>query len=83
MRVITETKELTHSDLRLLSEKTGKSVKNLKRLKKTHSYLAYTSTSENAYYAFFGRSDYKVLSYKKSVKDFFRVIQVYQLSQIL
>lgn len=81
MRVITETKELTHSDLRLLSEKTGKSVKNLKRLKKTHSYLTYTS--ENGSYDFFGRSDYKVLSHKKSVKDFFRAIQEYQLSQML
>lgn len=81
MRVITETKELTHNDLRLLSEKTGKSVTNLKRLKKTYSYLAYTSQIDT--YDFFGRSDCKVLSSRKSVKDFFRVIQEYQLSQIL
>ena len=81
MRVITETKELTHNDLRLLSEKTGKSVKNLKRLKKTHRYLVYTS--ENNSYDSFGRSDCKVLARKKSVKDFFRAIQEYQLSQML
>ena len=80
MRVITETKELTHSDLRLLSEKTGKSVKNLKRLKKTYSYLAYTS--ENNSYDFFGRTDYKVLC-RKLDKDFFKAIQEHQLSQML
>ena len=80
MRVITETKELTHSDLRLLSEKTGRSVKNLKRLKKTHSYLAYTSEVDS--YDFFGRSIYKVLR-RKLDKDFFRAIQEHQLSQML
>ena len=83
MRVITRTNELTNDDLRLLSEKTGKSVKTLKRLKNAHSYLAYTSASENDSYDFFGRSDYRVLSYKKSVKDFFRAIREYQLSQML
>ena len=82
MRVVTETKELTHSDLRLLSEKAGRSVKNLKRLKKTHSYLSYTSESEIDSYDFFGRSDYKVLR-TKSVKNFYRAIQEYQLSQML
>ena len=80
MLVITETKELTHSDLRLLSEKTGKSVKNLKRLKKTHSYLSYTSEIES--YDFFGRSNYRVVR-TKSVKNFYRAIQEYQLSQML
>ena len=81
MRVITETKELTHSDLRLLSEKTGKSVRNLKRLKKTHSYLAYTSETNS--YDFFGRPNYKVLSREKLVIDFFIAAQECWLSQML
>ena len=83
MRVITETKELTHSDLRLLSEKTGKSVKNLKRLKKTHSYLTYTSTSEIDSYDFFGKTTYTMPYPYKSPKAFFETIQEHQLSQIL
>ena len=81
MRVITETKELTHNDLRLLSDKTNISVKTLKRLKNTYTYLAYTSEIDS--YDFFGSSNPKILSRKKSVKDFFKAIQEYQLSQIL
>ena len=81
MRVITETKELTKTDLRLLSDKTGKSISTLKRLKNTHTYLAYTS--DNKSYDFFGQSVYTMLSTKKSVRNFFRAIQEHQLSQML
>ena len=81
MRVIIRTNELTNDDLRLLSEKAGKSVKTLKRLKNTHSYLAYTS--DNNSYDFFGHSLYVTMMPKKSIKDFYRAIQEYQLSQIL
>ena len=81
MKVITETKELTHNDLRLLSEKTGKSVKNLKRLKKTHSYLAYTSEVDS--YDFFGKTTYTMPYPHKSPKAFFETIQEHQLSQML
>lgn len=81
MKVITYTNELTNNDLRLLSDKTGKSVKTLKRLKNTHTYLAYTL--DNKSYDFFGHSIYATMIPKKSVKDFYRAIQEYQLSQML
>lgn len=81
MRVITETKELTKTDLRLLSDKTGKSISALKRLKRTCTYLAYTS--EDNSYDFFGQSVYTMLYPKKSVRNFFRAIQEHQLSQML
>ena len=81
MRVIIRTNELTNDDLRLLSEKAGKSVKTLKRLKNTHSYLVYTS--DNNSYDFYGHSLYVTMMPKKSIKDFYRAIQEYQLSQIL
>ena len=81
MRVITRTNELTNDDLRLLSDKTGKSVKTLKRLKNTHNYLVYTS--DNNSYDFFGHSLYVTMMPKKSIKDFYRAIQEYQLSQML
>ena len=46
-----------------------------------NSYLAYTSQIDS--YDFFGISDPKILSRKKSVRDFFKAIQEYQLSQML
>ena len=81
MRVQAKIKEFTNNDLRVLSFKTGKSVKELKRLRKTKFYLVYNSS--NAAYGFLGTMTYLVQSPNKSPEEFFETIQEYQLSQML
>lgn len=81
MRVITETRKLTNDDLRLLSKKTGKSVRTLKRIRKTTSYLVYKLVSNS--YSFHGYSFYLVMHPHKSVKEFFKTIEQLELLKAL
>lgn len=81
MDLITETRKLTNDDLRLLSIKTGKSVRELKRLRKTTSYLVYNLISDS--YSFNGYSFYLVMHPHKSVKEFFKTIEQHELLRAL
>lgn len=81
MRVQAKIKEFTNNDLRLLSFKTGKSVKELKRLRKTKYYLVYNSSSDA--YGFLGSMTYLVQNSNKSPEEFFDAIREHQLAKIL
>ena len=81
MRIHTHKKELSNEDLRVLSNMTGKSVRELKRLRKTKYYVVYNSS--NGVYEFLGIVTYLVQSPNKSPQEFFDVIREHQLTKIL
>ena len=81
MRIYIETTKLTKNDLRLLASKTGKSIKVLKRLKQTHSYLMHCSA--NHHYDFLGYSHYAALRTEKTREQFFKNIEQLELLRLL
>ena len=81
MKIVTKTRKLTSDDLKLLSIKTGKSVKELKRLRKTTSYLVYNLISDS--YSFNGYALYLAMHPHKSVKEFFKTIEQHELLKAL
>lgn len=81
MRLYVETKDLNKEHLKLLSVKTGKSIKTLKRLKKTHSFLMYSTTDDC--YTFTGYTYRIALIIQKSPKKFFEDIEQLQLLRML
>ena len=81
MRIYTKTESLNKGHLRLLSVKTGKSIKTLKRYKGTYSFLMYTSIDDC--YSFTGYSYRIALRVQKSAKEFFQEIEQHQLLGLL
>ena len=81
MKVMTETKELTNDNLRLLSKKTGKSVRTLKREKNSYSYLGYNAY--NGGYRFLRYSAYLSEYTIHTPKRFFELIGQEQLLGLL
>lgn len=81
MRIYIETTKLTKNDLRLLASKTGKSIKVLKRLKQTHSYLMHCSA--NHYYNFLGYSHYVAFRTERTREQFFKNIEQLELLRLL
>ena len=79
--IYTETCELTNDDLRILSKLSNRSVKNLKRLKQTHTYLMYSLTGD--YYTFLGYTSSATIRPKLSPEEFFNSIREHQLAKIL
>lgn len=76
-----ETSKLTNSDLRLLSTKTGKSVRTLKREKNYHSYLGC-----NVYNGCYRFLSYSIGRAEKTIctpKRFFELIEQQQLLGLL
>ena len=81
MRIYTKTESLNKEHLRLLSVKTGKSIKTLKRLKNSHSFLMYTSGSNH--YQFMGFSNYLAIVAHQPAKEFFKNIEQLELLRLL
>ena len=81
MRIHTHIKEFSNDDLRILSNMSGKSVRELKRLRETKVYLTYISTADS--YGFFGQSVYALPEPYKSPEEFFDTIREHQLAKIL
>ena len=81
MRIYVEASKLTKDDLRLLANKTGKSVKSLKRLKQTHSYLMYSPAI--MHYDFLGYSHYAAFHTEDTREQFFKNIEQLELLRIL
>ena len=81
MRSYVETKDLNKQHLKLLSVKTGKSIKTLKRLKKTHSFLMHSSAYDC--YTFTGYTYRIALIIQKSPEAFFESIREHQLLRML
>lgn len=81
MRMCVEASKLTNDQLRLLATKTGKSVKTLKRLKQTHTYLVYSSTGHC--YDFIGYSQYVPFYVDKSSEQFFNKIEQLEMLRLL
>lgn len=81
MRLYVEASKLTNDDLRLLASKTGKSVKTIKKLKQSHTYLMYSSAGHC--YDFIGFSHYVSSRLQKSPKTFFKNIEQLELLRLL
>lgn len=81
MRIYTKTESLNKEHLRLLSVKTGKSIKTLKRLKNSHSFLMYTAGSNH--YQFMGFSNYLAITAHQPAKEFFTKIEQLELLRLL
>lgn len=81
MRIYTVTENLNKEHLKLLSVKTGKSIKTLKRLKNSHSFLMYTAGSNH--YQFMGFSNYIAITTKIPPSEFFKEIEQLQLLRLL
>lgn len=81
MRMYVEASKLTNDHLRLLANKTRKSVKTIKRLKQTHTYLMYSSAGHC--YDFIGFSHYVSFRVHKSSEEFFNKIEQLELLRLL
>lgn len=81
MRIYTKTESLNKEHLKLLSTKTGKSIRTLKRLKNSHSFLMYTSGSNH--YQFMGFSNYLAIVGHQPTKEFFKNIEQLELLRLL
>ena len=81
MRLYIETSKLTNDDLRLLASKIGKSVKTIKKLKQTYTYLMYSSAGH--YYDFTGFSHYVSSHLQKTPEQFFKTIEQLEMLRIL
>mgnify|MGYP000034018945 CR=1 FL=1 len=77
MRFYIETTKLTNDDLRLLATKTGKSIRTLKRLKQTSTYLMYSLIDD--YYDFIGYSHFIARRTEDTREQFFKEIEQHQL----
>lgn len=73
MRLYIETSKLTNDNLRTISRKTKKSVKTLKRMKESYSYLGYSTA--NGCFRFLAYSIYLSASTKYSSERFFEIVE--------
>ena len=81
MRIYTETCKLSHDDLRVISQKSGDSVKTLKRMKKSYYYLGYNSA--NGLFRFLPESVYLSEYSEQSPNRFFELIEQESLLGLL
>ena len=73
MIIFIETSKLSHDDLRVISRKSGDSVKILKRMKKSYCYLGYNSA--NGLFRFLPKSVYLSEYSAQSPSRFFELIE--------
>ena len=73
MRIYIETEKLTNDNLRAIANSSGKSVRTIKRMKKSYTYLGYSTA--NGCFRFFPYSIYLSTSVRYSSKRFFETIE--------
>lgn len=81
MRIYTKTENLNKEHLKLLSAKTGNSIRTLKRLKNSHCFLMYTPGIN--YYQFIGFQNYLAITTSIPPTEFFKNIEQLELLGLL